>query len=316
MNGLAKALHYLAVEPAQKRSPALLLFRLAQILHERAGGGCDGWLLRLGAVVKPKAEFPPSRLTDGAAVAATVNALNRRGWDILPWRLGAPDIAELRRFAFSTPAYGDGPFDRVSIDQAHIPHGRGRYEWRISELIRQPAVQKLVADGALHRIAQEYLGCRPILTSVALWLDPVYDGQFGAHVYHYDNDGPRFLKFFIYLTDVDAESGAHTYIQGSHGHAKPEIFRRSQRYGRDDLLRHYGAENEIVFAAPAGTILAEDTAGFHRGMDLKKGYRLLLQLQYGVFDIPNDEEFSCGVERARIAGLDPAIKRVARKFFY
>ena len=205
MSGLTKALHYLAIEPAQKRSPALSLFRMTQILHERASGGCDHILLRLGAVLKPKAKLPPSRLTDDSAVAATLDALNRRGWDILPWRLGAQDIAEIRRFAFSTPAYGADPFDRVMIDEAHIPHDRGRYEWRISELIRQPAVQRLVADSALHRIAQGYLGCRPILTSVTLWLDPVYNGQFEAHIYHYDNDGPRFLKFFIYLNDVDVD---------------------------------------------------------------------------------------------------------------
>ncbi len=315
MSGLTKALHYLAIEPAQKRSPALSLFRMMQILHERASGGWDHLLQRLGAVVKPKAKLPPSRLTDGAAIAATVNALNRRGWDILPWKLGAQDIAEIRRFAFSTPAYGANPFDRVLIDEAHIPHGRGRYEWLISDLIRLPAVQNLVADGALHRIAQDYFGCRPILTSVTLWLDPVFDGQFSAHVYHYDNDGPRFLKFFIYLTDVDADSGAHTYIQGSHDHVKPKKFHLSRRYERDELLTHYGPENEIVFAAPAGTILAEDTAGFHKGMDPHRDYRLLMQLVYGVFDIPHAEEFSCGIDKARIAGLDPAIKPIVRKFF-
>ncbi len=316
MKGLKKALHYLAIEPARKRSPAMALFRLAQILHERASGSCDHLLLRLGAIVKPKAELPSSRLTDYGAIAKTLDALKRRGWDILPWRLGAQDIAEIRRFAFSTPAYGADPSDRIMIDEAHIPHNRGRNEWRMSELIRQSAVLKLVADGALHQIAQDYLGCRPILTSVTLWLDPVYDGRFEAHVYHYDNDGPRFLKFFIYLSDVNADSGAHAYIQGSHGHVKPRSFQLSRRYERDDLLRHYGAENEIVFAAPAGTILAEDTAGFHKGMDLKKGYRLLMQMEYAMLDIPNDEEFTCGVDRVRIAGLDPAIKPIVRKFFY
>ena len=315
MNGLARALRYLAIEPAQKRSPALLLFRMAQILHERARGRYDNLLVRAISTLHPKVKLPPSRLIDSNAVAATLDALNQRGWDILPWRLDAHDISEIRRFAFSTPAYGADPFDRVIIDEAHIPHDRGRYEWRISELIRLPAVQKLIVDGALHQIAQGYLGCRPILTSVTLWLDPVYEGRFEPHVYHYDNDGPRFLKFFIYLSDVDAESGAHTFIQGSHGHTKPKSYQLSRRYDRDDLLRHYGAENEIVFAAPAGTILAEDTAGFHKGMDLRKGYRLLLQLEFAVFDIPHEEEFSCGIDRVRIVGLDSAIKPIVRKFF-
>jgi len=61
-------------------------------------------------------------------------------------------------------------------------------------------------------------------------------------------------------------------------------------------------------------ILAEDTAGFHKGTT-PKNYRLLLQLQYATLDIPHQEEFAGLVGKVRLDGLDPGIKRIARKFF-
>ena len=313
--GVAKILNYLIVEPIEKRSPALMSLRFSQILHDRSGGRFDPHVQNVLRALKPKLLLPHSQhMTDGE-IATSVETLNRQGWNILPWRLDPADIAALRAFAFSTPAYAKNPSERIAIDPANIPHDNPRYFWRISDLIRVPVVQKLVADGALHRIAQDYVGCRPLLTSISLWLDPVYEGVYGAHVYHYDNDGPGFLKFFIYLNDVDVDNGAHSFIQGSHIRRKPRNLSRANFYERDDLLAHYGPDSEIVFSAPAGIILAEDTAGFHKGSTLRRGYRLLLQLQFAILDIPSLEEFSHGVEPVHVEGLDRSIKRIGRKFF-
>jgi hypothetical protein len=251
---------------------------------------------------------------DEPSIGASVATLKKRGWDILPWRLTADDLAELRHFAFTTPAYAVHPDERIAITEGNIPRGSGRYMWRMSDLIRVPAVQRLVADAALHRIAQDYLGCRPILTNITFWLDPVQESSINAHQYHYDNDGPAFLKFFVYVNDID-EAAAHVFIQGTHGHLKPSQFGRAGIYDREELLSYYGAENEIVFTGPAGMILAEDTAGFHKGTTPSKGYRMLLQLQYTSLDHPQEEEFSGGLDKMWIEELDPGIKRIAKKFF-
>jgi hypothetical protein len=286
------AIRHFVIDPIAKRSPALFLFCAAQILHERTRGHADRPLMRILSKLRPTVDLPSSTFIEEVEIDHAVSTLRARGWWLMPRRLDDGDIAEIRQFAFATPAFATRFDERIAIDER----------------------QRLLRDSAFHRIAQDYIGCRPTLTSVTLWLDPVFDGPAPAHVYHYDNDGPGFLKFFVYLSDVDAETGAHTYIQGSHGHDKPEAFRRSRRYERDDLLRHYGADNEIVFAAPAGTILAEDTAGFHRGMDPKRGYRLLLQLQYSAIDIPHAEEFATTVRPIRLPGLAAGIAAIARKF--
>jgi hypothetical protein len=315
MAAIANAYRQLVMKPIERRSSALFVLQLSQLLHDRTRGRSDNSIRRLVRPMRPKVSLPRSKFMNESAIAASVGTLRRRGWDILPWRLDAGSIAELRHFAFTTPAYARHPDERIDITEASIPHEAGRYMWRISDLVRVPAVQRLIADSAPHCVAQDYIGCLPVLTSITLWLDPVYRGEFDAHVYHYDNDGPSFLKFFIYLNDVGVESGAHTFIQGTHGRDKPRQFGRSGRYDRGDLLSFYGAENEIVFTGPAGMILAEDTAGFHKGTTLTNGYRLLMQLQYAMLDIPHEEEFVGGLDRTELYGLDPGIKRIARKFF-
>jgi hypothetical protein len=286
---MTAALRQFVIEPVRKKSGALFFLQMAQLINDRGGGRYDDLIQRGLSALRPKTSLPQSRLMDERAIDSSVATLKQRGWDILPWRLAPKDLAELRQFAFTTPAYAVHPDERIAVTEASMPSAKGRYMWRMSELIRVPAVQRLIADGALHRI--------------------------DAHTYHYDNDGPSFLKFFIYVNDIDAESGAHAFIQGTHGHRKPPQFGRSGTYNRDKLLSFYGSENEIVFTGPAGMILAEDTAGFHKGMSPSKGYRLLLQLQFTSLDHPQEEEFVGGLDKVRIEMLDPGIKRIANKFF-
>jgi hypothetical protein len=39
-----------------------------------------------------------------------------------------------------------------------------------------------------------------------------FAGKYDAYMYHYDNEGPGFLKFFFFLTDVAAGTGAHYFM--------------------------------------------------------------------------------------------------------
>jgi hypothetical protein len=314
MSALTRSMGYFVVEPIEKRSAALMRLRVAQLLHDRFGGRCDRALRSTVAAIKPAVALPPSPRLDRASTAASTARLRERGWDILPFGLPPEDVAELKSFAFATPAYVETPDELIRLEEARIPQQHPRYVWRISDLLRTRAVRSLLSDSALAGLAQAYLGCRPLLTSVVMFLDPVFHGRYDAHVYHYDNDGPGFLKYFIYLSAVDADTGAHSFIQGTHGRIKPAQFARTRRYERDDLLRHYGAENEMVFAGPAGMILAEDTAGFHKGTTPQRDYRLLLQLEFAMLDIPHVEEFAEPIEKLAIAGLDPGLRRIGRKF--
>ena len=314
----ASVLRQFVIEPIRKRSGALFLLQLSQLVTDRCGGRCDALIRRVLSTLKPEIPLPASCLMDQRAIAATVATLEQRGWAILSWRVPPEDLDELRRFAFATPAWASSPNERIAITETRIPNDSPRYCWRISELSRLPVVQRLIGDAAFNDIAQRYIGGRPLLANITMWLDPGRVGgeSYNAHAYHYDNDGPAFLKFFVYVSDIGNESGPHSFIQGSHRRQKPPQFRRSGLYDRDAILAFYGKDNEMVFTAPAGTVLAEDTAGFHKGAPPRNGqYRLLLQFEYGLLDIPQEEEFVGFRERTRIEGLHPSIKRIARKFF-
>jgi hypothetical protein len=72
----------------------------------------------------------------------------------------------------------------------------------------------------------------------------------------------------------------------------------------------------MVFTAPAGTVLAEDTAGFHKGTPSDPGqHRPLLQFEYGLLDMPQPEELAGFREPMRIEGLHQSIRWIVRKYF-
>jgi len=304
------------LDPIRLKSPALAKFRIFQLLHVRTNGGFDTLYQKWRALISPKVALPPSKRMDPAAISAALGELKQEGCVVLPFRLTAEEIAAITDFAFTIPAYVTDVNQRIAISRDNIPSGHGRYYWPMSELVKCPAVKGLLSDSVFSDLAQGYLGARPILAHVTLWLDPVYEGYYDPHVYHYDNDGPGFLKYFLYITDVTKETGAHRFIKRSHAHHKPEQFKLSRRYEDAELMEFYGAENEIVFEGPAGSIMAEDTAGFHRGTTLKRDYRLLMQFQFSLIDIPHEEDLA-GITRPTPApGLDSGIASIARKFLH
>lgn len=303
------------IDPIKNRSLALAKFRWMQLLHERTNGGFDRFYQKWCALVRPPVAMPVPRRLNKTGVSEVVNELQVQGCKVLPFALSGDEIEALRRFAFSTPAYSKKISEQMLIDPEKIPTEHGRYYWPMHLLVKSHVVRDLLSDSTFASIAQSYLGAEPMLAHVTLWLDPVYEGYYDPHVYHYDNDGPGFIKFFFYLTDVTTDTGAHRFIRGTHPHRKPGVFRVSKRYEDEELLNFFGEDKEVVFTAPAGTVIAEDTAGFHRGSDLKSGYRLLMQFQFSLIDIPHDEDLAGVTKPVEFAGLDRSIARVARKFY-
>lgn len=288
---MANAIDYFVLEPLRLKHLGLAKFRVAQVLHERTNGAFDEWYVKRSRRRNPPKTLGRPEFLDAAAIGDVVRELDRDGCSVLPRKLSDGDIQEIADFAFATPAYAVDPNKRVAIKPDSIPRDTARHVWDIQEIVRIPAVQRLLLDPAFHQIAQDYLKATPVLSSVTLWIDAPADKKFGAHQYHYDNDGPGFLKFFFYLTDVEPDTGAHCYIKGTHGHRKPEPFRISKVHEDDkELLDYYGRDKEVMFVAPKGTIIAEDTAGFHRGSTVLRSHRLLMQFQYSVLDIPSLDE--------------------------
>ena len=308
-------LRYLIIEPIRKKRLSLFLLRICQILHVGTNGRFDTMAKTVMKRFLPRVEFPPSKLFPDDDPIAIANAVREDGYFVCNRRLPTEMVEAIKRFAFATAVYADDPTIQIAITQDHIPTNYYRLNWRLHDVTANVTIRDILFDSYFHRIAQEYLQCRPVLTSVLLWLNPVCPGTHTANIFHYDNDGPAFVKFFVYLSDVTESTGPHVFIRRTHTHMKPEKFRHSRRYEEQELLEFFGHENKKVFTGPAGTMIVEDTMGFHRGSEVFDSYRLVLQLEYGLVDVPHIEEFTIGVRKHQANGLHKSIKKVLRKFY-
>jgi hypothetical protein len=312
---MVSAVQNFIAEPIRHRRFDLAWYRLTQLLHERTNGAFDNAYMRLTPIIRPKVELPASKQLDPSEVSRVVERLRQDGYNILPKGLTAADIEAITNFAFTTPAFAGHMDKRVVLTRDGIPKGEPRFSWWMHDLVRVPAIQRLIADGPYCQIAQEYLGCRPTLAHISLFLDAPYEGDYGAYRYHYDNDGPGFLKFFIFITDVEVGTGAHYFIAGSHTRSKPAAFARATLYDEGPLLASYGRDKETVMRGAAGMVLAEDTAGFHRGSTIERDYRLMMQFEFSAIETPTDQELARKIEPIAVPGMHPGIASIARKYY-
>jgi len=190
-----------------------------------------------------------------------------------------------------------------------------RYDYPVDALLAHADVQQLMADPSLLALAEMYLDARPRLDVMSMWWHTHFhdkpDSE-AAQFYHFDLDRLKWLKVFVYLTDVGPQDGPHSFIQGSHvpGGIPDHFLKRGYvRLSDEEVIAHHGQASEIRFAAPRGTIIVEDTRGLHKGNPVSGNSRLILQLQF------SNSLFGTNYPKARmpaerIAKLDALVKEV------
>lgn len=240
-------------------------------------------------LVEGGAEVAPCASSDAVGVSAglvveTVAQLRTNGYAVLPRRLDAAACDDLERAARNAvcdlvggPASGTRrPFDEAAPVAT-------RYDVREEDILVSPAAQRLVADPTLFEIASGYLGCTPVQDLVAMWWSAaVGEGASAAAAqqFHFDLDRLAFLKVFVYLTDVDDDTGPHEFVRGSH-RSTPTELRLDRRHSDAAVERWYRGER-VSIAGPRGTIFLADTRGLHKGRHLRGGHRLVFQTEYAV----------------------------------
>lgn len=161
-----------------------------------------------------------------------------------------------------------------------------RYDFDTQDLLNNRDVQNIFADMSFAVVAQDYLGARPVIDVTSMWWHTNFSDKpdmDAAQYYHFDMDRPKWLKFFIYLTDVEQTNGPHTFVAGSHKSGGIPLSLLKKGYARltDEEVMHNFDEDKIVeFTAPRGTIIAEDSRGLHKGRHVENGDRLMLQIQF------------------------------------
>jgi len=132
---------------------------------------------------------------------------------------------------------------------------------------------RTAADRRMLDIANAYHGFWSKLEYVDLWYTPPVSESTPRRVsqnWHRDYNDRHLLKAFVYLVDVDDETGPFEFIPGSqpagpHGRLWPWRPAADTYPPPDDFEVRGAALPVRTFTGPKGTMLFCDTAGLHRG---------------------------------------------------
>jgi hypothetical protein len=158
----------------------------------------------------------------------------------------------------------------------------GMFAYPLPTVLRCPHLLALANNPAVLSIASGYLGCTPTISSLGLrWSFPGNDAADVQH-FHRDLDDWRFLKLFVYLTDVDAASGPHVFVRGTHL-TSGGIF--SRLYERGEVERIWGSRSVCTIVGQQGTSFIADTYGLHCGVVPTARPRLIFEVQYSLLPV-------------------------------
>lgn len=147
------------------------------------------------------------------------------------------------------------------------------------------AVVRLALDPKLLEIVASYLGLCPKLHAIHAWLNfPTDEPPRASQMWHRDPEDLRLVKAFIYLVDVDEETGPFTYIPRTHSFGEyagqvPQHKDR-KRVSDDEMNPVLSIEKHMVCTGPADTMILADTVGYHRGGKPRAKNRILLTFTY------------------------------------
>ena len=120
-------------------------------------------------------------------------------------------------------------------------------------------------------IANTYLGMWAKLEYVDVWYTPPVDRaeRQSSQRWHRDFNDRHLLKAFLYLVDVDEDSGPFEYVPRSAPGNELDHFwpwrPLGENYPPDDEFAAKLAEKAVSFTGPKGTLIFCNTSGFHRG---------------------------------------------------
>lgn len=174
------------------------------------------------------------------------------------------------------------------------------YSYSELDLISQKCVLETITESKFLNIAKNYLGCEPVLTSVNMWWSTDYlkkaDSE-AAQMFHFDLDRIKWLKFFIYLTDVDEDKGPHVYIEKTHkSFSKPYKFmlRGYKRINDEEIYASFDESRIKKIIGKNGTVIVGNTSCYHKGLPPKDGNRLIFEfeLSNSMFGGPSSDIYS------------------------
>jgi hypothetical protein len=236
--------------------------------------------------------------------------IKKNGYYIFPDLLPNDKVEDMRNFALNSPMHylkvegNDADYSPEGVMYKDSKTLSNRFQvLNPASFSNNETILKIVTDENLLHIANDYLGSMPILDLIVMWWSTSLEDidsdkkailkSKSAQMFHFDMDRLKFLKFFVYLTDVDANTGPHVYVKSSHNKL-PHYIKKDGRY-TDEHVSEHDKQNIVEITGKAGSIIAVDTRGLHKGKELTEGERLIFQLEFtnslfGNPEIPQNPE--------------------------
>lgn len=235
--------------------------------------------------------------------AANAATLREEGAAVLGTLLDPVQIAEIRHHLAGRPVYNmhthahsDGVLRPIDGEARRYHFG----SYDLATTLVVPHLLELANRPEVVALAESYLDCVPTIYGMYLWW------SFGGHPgigpsnneLHRDADDVRFCTLFVYLTNVDEETGPHVFIRRTHSaqalagliaSGVPERVEEGDlrqltctpAYVNDRLYEWAFHQHFLTLVGPAGTAAMIDTNGLHKGALPKSRDRLILMVRYG-----------------------------------
>ncbi len=154
-------------------------------------------------------------------------------------------------------------------------------------------IDRLSRNKTFLAIARKYIGAEPQLGTTQLrWTFSREDIRnsnrelrrrmvgYNYHDFHYDSHDFKSLTIFIYLTDVNLDSGPHLFIRGTH--KRKSLKEISNLWLSDDVASQlYGNRMETILGR-RGTIFAEEPSCYHKAAECENTNRLIASFDYTI----------------------------------
>ena len=239
-------------------------------------------LARLATRLRPR----PLNEEPASDVQTRAIALGDVGFEHLGQLLSEAQVAEVRAYLRSKPVadpyrptHGSFlPDATVRHPESHVAYHTGK------DVVLAPYLLELANRADLLEVASCFLGCRPTISyCTAWWSYHTPAGPQEAENFHRDVDDWRFIKLFVYLSEVTAADGPHVYVKNSVGSAR---LRQIRRFDDADVTDAFGPKNVLTLTGRAGQGFLENTFGIHKGQPVDQGPRLIFQAVYSMFPLP------------------------------
>ena len=214
------------------------------------------------------------------------NELEKEGYYLLENFLSTDECDELRSFVLQTKLIPKSDLDPTNKEEFFFDENNLKgtiYNMDKNKILNNRISQKILFNKTIFFIAQNYFKSAPLFDHLSLTISAKSKNpdSSSAQLFHFDLDKPKWLKFFIFLNDVDENNGPHFYVPKSHknsGIVKEIRYRGYERI--EDNIVHKNYNDIKLMTAKKGTLLIEDTRGLHKGSAVKKNYRCIAMIQY------------------------------------